>query len=97
VSNTENTIIFDEDSLKNTAEALIVVNPRGHSVSEGIYQYMKNTALRQLDKTPDYVGYLSTAGFELCFWRDDDGHMNVRASVMAYTVVRFLKEKGLSK
>lgn len=90
-------IKFDYESMRNTADALIVINPRGHSMAEGIYHYMTNTALRILDETPGYLGYLSLAGFELCFWRDEDGRMNVRASVMAYSVVRFLKEKGLGK
>jgi hypothetical protein len=82
-----NDLIIDHDTFKDAADALQIINP----VSTNMYQWMWDTALRQ---EPGYLGYLSTGGFELCFWQDEQGQRHVRASVMAYTVKQWLGKQS---
>jgi hypothetical protein len=82
-------LIIDHDTFKMTADVLMIINRRGRR-PEGLYQWMKDTAERQHRNEPDFRGYLSTAGFELCFWQDEHGKVHARASVMAYTVMQWI-------
>lgn len=83
-------ITFDEHRMRQTADALQIINPRGHGNADGILRYMRETAERTQQKEPGYVGYLTTAGFVLTFWYDEQLEMNVFASVDAYTVLKHL-------
>lgn len=88
-------LILDANSFRDTAEALLVINPRGHTSADGILRYMEDSARRTIVEFPNFQSYVSTAGWELCFWKDDNGDTNVRASVMAYSVLRFLKDREI--
>lgn len=83
-------IIFDEHRMRQTAEAVYLINRRGHSSVDGVLDYMRKTAERTQEREPGYTGYLTVAGFVLTFWYDEQLEMNVFASVDAYTVLKHL-------
>lgn len=83
-------IIFDDHRMRQTAEAVFAINPNGSRDAEGVLNYMRLTAERTQSREPGYTGYMTTGGFVLTFWIDEQLEMNVFASVDAYSVLKHL-------
>lgn len=79
-------LIFDEDTFRATANAVITHNKfmRDHRNTASLINFMKALAWDAFCNNSQ--GYCATGGFDLCCWRnprDPEGIFRVRASVSA--------------
>ena len=72
-----------------TAEAISLLNPY---VKDMTVLEIRNHMIQTLNSTDDTVGYVSTLGYVLTFYRPE-GHNEVwcKPSVDSYTVIRFFE------
>lgn len=81
--------IFDESNLKETAEAVIRINSFTKEFTvQGLIDHMKITAQ---DFFTYNLGYISTYGYVLNAYRDENGDVGIKASVSSYTVLEYMK------
>lgn len=81
---------FDEARLFETAKAVQAVNPHARNYPiESLVEHMKATAHRTFGDGGH--GYVSTLGFVLSLFTNDDGSREIHSSVASYGVNQFVK------
>lgn len=85
---------FDEQNLRETAEAVIALNPFAEAFTvEKLIEEMKGTAADSLDED---LGYVSILGYVLSAYNAEYGRIGVKASVSSFLVKEYIKSKGKS-
>jgi hypothetical protein len=82
-------IKLDNYDFENTAKAVFAMNPYAREKYEdwhGLCSYMESLA-RLNSKSTSY----STGGFQLTFFTSENGDRHVRASVSAYTALKYVE------
>lgn len=83
-------LIFDDNELMKTACVVVTINPRGYT-AEALVRGMKAAARRAFDDGSH--GYITTHGYVLTLWTDDEGGRHIYSSVMTYSVQQYVNQK----
>jgi hypothetical protein len=85
-------LVFDDDTLRETAEMLFMINPYTQHMSiDEIVQHMKRTASESLTRK---LGYVSTLGYVLTAYSRLDGDIGVKASIASYTLKEYIQKRN---
>lgn len=88
------TLEFDDANLESVANLILITNP--HAADRwDLSGLIFNMRAMAAGNVSEKLGFVSTAGYMLTYFRADGDTIGVRASITGFNVQKFLESKGL--
>lgn len=87
---------FDDANLESVAKIVLHTNPHAADRWETVDNLIFNMRATAAGAVSDALGFVSTAGYMLTFFKTSGDKIGVRASLTDYNVMKYLEKVGVA-
>lgn len=87
---------FDEANLESVAKIVLMTNPHAADRWENVDELVYNMRTTAYGGFTEDLGFVSTAGYMLTYYKSGEDEVSVRASLTDYNLLKFFEKSMLT-